>query len=339
MRNQVTLKDIAAILGVSASTVSKSLNDSHEISQETKNNVLRVARSLNYVPNDIARSLKSSATKRIGVILPTIESDFFAKIIRAIEDEATKRNYKILISLSNDTIEKEKEAVSILLNGSVDGIIISLSQETQDSQEYSHLKNFSERRLPVVMFDRVCHEIECDKITIDDFEATREATLHLYEKGCKNICFLSTISQTSVGQLRKEGYIRALEELNKESENLIIEIPNYDQFNPILKKYLKEHNIDAIITSDQLSAICTLKIVQENGFNIPNDISVIGFTDGTIPKYTIPSLSIINQNEGQMGKQAFDTLISRIENMNAEVPKEFTHEILKTDFIKRQSSL
>ncbi|WP_075342985.1 LacI family DNA-binding transcriptional regulator [Tenacibaculum agarivorans] len=338
MSNQVTLKDIAAILNVSTSTVSKALSDSHEISQETKNNVVRVARSLNYVPNDIARSLKSNATKRIGVILPNIESDFFAKVIRAIEDEATKKNYKILISLSNDTIEKEIEGVSILLNGSVDGIIISLSQETQDSQEYSHLKNFNQKKLPVVMFDRVCDEIECDKITIDDFGATKEATIHLHQRGCKNIAFLSTISQTSVGKLRVEGYLKTLEELGVEN-SLVIKVPSYDKFDAILKDHLNNYTIDAIITSDQLSAICALKIIQENGFNIPKDISVIGFTDGIIPKYTTPSLSIINQNEEQMGKQAFDTLIHRIETINAETPENFTHKILKTDFIKRQSTL
>ncbi|WP_299624939.1 LacI family DNA-binding transcriptional regulator [uncultured Tenacibaculum sp.] len=337
MSNQVTLKDIAKILNVSASTVSKALNDSHEISQQTKDNVISVAKSLNYIPNDIARSLKSNATKRIGVILPNIESDFFAKVIRAIEDEATKRNYKILIILSNDTIEKEIEGVSILLNGSVDGVIISLAQETEDLQEFSHLQNFKQRKLPVVMFDRVCYEIGCDKITIDDFEATYETTKYLHQQGCKNIAFLSTIYQTSVGKLRKEGYVKANEDLKIE-ENLVIEIPKYKKFNSILKSHLKKHSIDAIITSDQLSAICTLKVIQENGFRIPKDISVVGFTDGLVPQYTIPSLSIIDQNEEKIGKLALNTLINRIEN-TSDKSVDFSHEILKTNLIKRQSSL
>ncbi len=338
MSNQVTLKDIAKILKVSTSTVSKALNDSHEISDYTKNNVLRIAKSLNYVPNDVARSLKSNATKRIGVVLPNIESDFFAKVIRAIEEEAAKKNYKILISLSNDLLEKEIEGVSILFNGSVDGIIISLSQETEDLQEYSHLKNFSQRKLPVVMFDRVCNEIECDKITIDDFEATCAATKYLHKKGCKNIAFLSTIFQTSVSKLRKDGYLKTLKELELEN-NLIIEIPNYNEFDTMLIQYLKNNTIDAIITSDQLSAICALKVIQENGFNVPKDISVIGFTDGIIPQYTTPSLSIISQNEEEMGKKALNTLIQRIEEGNTETPKTFTHTVLKANLIKRQSSL
>ncbi len=335
MHNQVTLKDIANILNVSVSTVSKAMNDSFEISEKTKNNVLKIAKSLNYIPNDSARSLKSNTTKRIGVILPNIESDFFAKVIRAIENEAARKNYKVIICLSNDTIKKEVEGVSILLNGSVDGIIISLSQETQDSEQYTHLESFNENKLPVVMFDRVCDEINCDKITIDDFEATCEATKYLNKTGCKNIAFLSTIYQTSVGKLRKEGYLKTLEELEIK-ENLIIEIPSYNKFDSILKSFLKKNKIDALITADQLSAICSLKIIQDSGFSIPKDISVIGFTDGLIPSYTIPSLSIISQNEEQMGKQAFTTLIDRIENKNKV--KVSTNKVLKTDLIKRQST-
>lgn len=337
MHNQVTLKDIANILNVSVSTVSKALNDSYEISDQTKNNVLKVVKSLNYIPNDSARSLKSNTTKRIGVILPNIESDFFAKVIRAIENEAAKQNYKVIICLSNDTIKKEVEGVSILLNGSVDGIIISLSQETQDSEQYTHLENFNKNKLPIVMFDRVCNEIDCDKITIDDFKATCEATKYLYSTGCKNIAFLSTIHQTSVGKLREKGYLKTLKELGIET-NLIINISNYNEFDNTLKSYLKSHNIDAIITADQLSAICSLKIVQDCGFSIPKDISIIGFTDGLIPSYTIPSLSIISQNEEQMGKQAFTTLIDRIDNKNSTNTSPPTLKILKTDLIKRQST-
>lgn len=337
MHNQVTLKDIANILNVSISTVSKALNDSYEISEQTKNNVLKVVKSLNYIPNDSARSLKSSTTKRIGVILPNIESAFFAKVIKAIESEAAKKNYKVIICLSNDTIKKEVEGISILLNGSVDGIIISLSQETQDSQQYTHLDNFNKSKLPVVMFDRVCDKIDCDKITIDDFKATCEATKYLHKTGCKNIAFLSTIHQTSVGKSRKEGYLKALKEL-KINDNLIIEIPNYDQFDYVLKTFLKNNKIDALITADQLSAICSLKIIQDSGFSIPKDISVIGFTDGLILNYTTPSLSIISQNEEQMGKKAFTTLIDRIENKNSKNTSSLTHTILKTNLIKRQST-
>lgn len=337
MHNQVTLKDIANILNVSISTVSKALNDSYEISDQTKNNVLKIVESLNYIPNDSARSLKSNTTKRIGVIIPNIESDFFAKVIRAIENEAAKKNYKVIICLSNDTIKKEIEGVSVLLNGSVDGIIISLSQETQDLQQYTHLKNFNKNKLPIVMFDRVCNEIDCDKITIDDYEATCKATEYLYSTGCKNIAFLSTIYQTSVGELRKKGYLQTLNTF-KTATSLIINIPNYDVFDTTLKRFLEDTKIDAIIAADQLSAICTLKVVQECDYSIPKDISVIGFTDGLIPSYTIPSLSIINQNEEQMGIQAFTTLINRIAHKNDTNTAPPILEVLKTDLIKRQST-
>ncbi len=334
MSNQITLKDIAKTLNVSVSTVSKALNNSYEISAETSKKVRELAASLNYIPNDVARSLKSNTTKRIGVVVPNVLDDFFAKIIHAIEFEASKLDYKLIICLSNDALLKEAESVSFLLNGSVDGLLLSLSKETQNQNDFSHFEALTKRKFPLVMFDRICEEVICDKITVNDFDAAYSAVKYLVQTNCKNIAFLSTITNTSVSELRTNGYCKALEEESLNSP-ILINIPDYSNFEKILIKSLKNKTVDAIIAADQFSAICAINIIQKKGLMVPDDISVIGFTDGLIPKYTLPSLTTINQKAEDMGKLAFKTLIKRI---NSKKEKEVTHQVIKTNLIKRNST-
>ncbi len=333
MKSNVTLKDIAKTLNLSTSTVSKALNNSYEISVKTTNKVKELASKLNYIPNDVARSLKSNITKRIGVIVPNVQDDFFAKVIHAIEREANKLNYKLIICLSNDVLSKEADSVSFLMNGSVDGVLISLAEETQNKNNFDHFKNLRHRNFPLVMFDRVSEEIICDKITVNDFEATYDAVKYLVKTNCKNIAFLSTIANTSVGALRTKGYCKAIEDELSASPNLI-NITDYNEFEEKLIKALQQHKIDALITADQLSAICAINIIQKKGLHVPNDIAVIGFTDGAIPKYTLPSLTTINQKPEEMGKLAFKTLMKRIHNND----KKIKNIVIETELVKRAST-
>ncbi|TCI90394.1 LacI family DNA-binding transcriptional regulator [Tenacibaculum sp. M341] len=333
MKSNVTLKDIAKTLNLSTSTVSKALNNSYEISVKTTNKVKELASKLNYIPNDVARSLKSNITKRIGVIVPNVQDDFFAKVIHAIELEANKLNYKLIICLSNDVLSKEADSVSFLMNGSVDGVLISLAEETQNKNNFDHFKSLGHRNFPLVMFDRVSEEIICDKITVNDFEATYDAVKYLVKTNCKNIAFLSTIANTSVGALRTKGYCKAIEDELSASPNLI-NITDYNEFEGKLIKALQQHKIDALITADQLSAICAINIIQKKGLHVPNDIAVIGFTDGAIPKYTLPSLTTINQKPEEMGKLAFKTLMKRIHNND----KKIKNIVIETELVKRAST-
>ncbi len=334
MKKETTLKDIANMLNVSISTVSKSLNDSDEISPKTVKRIKEYAASVNYVPNDIARSLKTRKTRRIGVIVPNILDDFFGKVIHAIELEANKQDYKLVVCLSIENIKREEESILDLLKGTVDGLILSLSKQTQDLKKFSHLKEIEERQFPLVMFDRICKEVSCDKVTINDFEAGYNATSHLINTKCSNIAFLSTISQTSVSESRKKGYCKALKDNN--FNNLqIINIPNYEDFESILSNNLDKNKIDGILAADQFSAVCAMNIIQKRGLNVPVDISVIGFTDSLLAKHTLPSLTTVSQNAEEMGKLAIKTLIDRIES---EEDYGLNHQVIKTELIIRNST-
>jgi LacI family transcriptional regulator len=268
------------------------------------------------------------------VIVPNVLDDYFAKVIHAIELEASKNNYKLVICLSNDNLQKETESIALLLNGTVDGILLSLSKETQNFKSYKHFDSILNRQFPMVMFDRITEDVICDKITVNDFEASYEATAYLYHTKCKKIAFLSTIAQTSVSKLRKNGYCQALKDFAL-NHPIIINISNYNDFDTILEHALKTNEIDAIIAADQFSAVCTLYIIQKNNIKVPEDISVIGFTDSLLAKYTLPALTTISQNAEVVGRVALRTLLERIENVDDDPP---SHRVIKTELIVRNST-
>ena len=333
MEKKCTLKDLAKILNLAVSTVSKAINNSPEISKLTKIKVQNTAKLYNYTPNKSAQNLKSNKTKTIGVIVPDLLSHFFAMAIHGIETEADAKGYKIIICLSNESREKESESIKTLINGSVDGLIISLSKETQISGDYGHFEEALKYNFPIVLFDRTFEQMICDKISINDQLAAKEATEHLLKTGCQNIIFLSTISGTSVGEKRKMGYLDGLK--NTGIQSCILNIENYNSFEKLLLQQLRDIKVDGIVAADELSAISTIKYALKNSFKIPEDISVIGFTNGVLAENYVPSLTVVDQQATEQGIIATNTLIKRLESEN---PIEPTHHTLKTSIIQRKST-
>jgi len=287
----------------------------------------------NYTPNKSAQNLKSKKTKTIGVIVPDLLSHFFAMAIHGIENKANSKGYKIIICLSNESREKESESIKTMINGSVDGLIISLSKETQITGDYGHFKEALKYNFPIVLFDRTFESMICDKISINDQLAAKEATEHLLKTGSQNIIFLSTISGTSVGEKRKMGYMDGLK--NTGIQSCILNIENYNSFEELLLKQIQNIKVDGIVAADELSAISTIKYALKNSFKIPEDISVIGFTNGVLAENYVPSLTVVDQQAEEQGIIAASTLIKRLER---KIPDEPVHHILKTSIIQRQST-
>ena len=172
----VTIKDIAKALGLSTSTVSRALRDSHEISAETKQLVLDCAEKLNYRPNPIALSLKEKRSRSIGVVVCEIANNFFSQIINGIESIAYDRGYNVIISQSHESYEREVMDLHYLSSRSVDGLLISVSTETNDT---SHIRALHEKGLPIVLFDRIADEIKTHTVVSDNFQGAYDATEHL----------------------------------------------------------------------------------------------------------------------------------------------------------------
>jgi LacI family transcriptional regulator len=337
MQTKATLKNIAKELGVSVSTVSKALNNSDEISEITKKKVKEYAKLKNYKPNLTALNLKNQSTKTIGVVLPNILNSFFAKVFSGIEKVAETKGYNVITCISNESIEKEIHVMDMLSNGTIDGFIVSVSEEAQKLQNFDHFKSIIKDGIPMVMFDRIADEVNCDKIIVDDFESAINATNHLINTGCKKIALCSSIDNISVGKLRAKGYLKALENNKMTSNNeIIILTDNEDDFDEKLKKLLDNQKIDAIFALDEHTAVTAMKMCLKKGFAIPKDLQIIGFADGLWSRRMTPSLSTISQHGPEIGEAAAHLLIANLEAKNQEWKPQT--QTIKTELRYRDST-
>ena len=304
---RLTIKDIAKEFNVSISTVSKALNNSYEISISTKEKIQKFAKENNYKPNFNALSLKNRQTKTIGIIIPNMLNYFFAQVFKGIEKVANDRGYKIISCISNESYTKEVETIEMLSNGIIDGFILSLAEETILKNDFSHLKEMINNNTPIVMFDRVADDIDCDKVITDDFIGTVNTVNHLVKTGSKNIAFISTISKLKIGEKRKHGYLKGLEENNiTVNRNLIIDIleDDYKEYENILTPIFDNNTIDAVIATDESSAIAAMKVAIKKGFKVPQNFSVISFSNGILARHSSPKMTTISQHGEIMGATA-----------------------------------
>lgn len=339
MKVKATLKQIAKELGVSVSTVSKALSDSPEISESTKVKIKEFAALKNYKPNSIAKNLKNQRTNTLGIIIPNILNPFFAKVFSGIEKRALERGYNVITGISNESQKKEEMMMEMLNNGTIDGFIISLAEETQSEKKYAHIKDILNSGTPIVMFDRVADEIKCDKVIVDDFDSAFDATNHLINIGCRKIALLSTIDNLSVGKLRLEGFKKAIESRNQTvDEELIILENDIDVFETKLKDLLCSNKIDAIFALNEVASTVAFKLVLKKGFKIPEDINIIGFADGVWSKRLTPSLSTVSQHAPEIGENAANLLIDRLEDKSDNEIPEYKTIVIKTELRQREST-
>ena len=318
MKQKITIKTIAKELGVSTSTVSKALRDSHEISIDTKDKIKAYAAMFNYKPNSLALQLRNQKTKLIGVILPRIVHHFFSTVIKGIEQGASEKGYHIMVCFSNESYKKEVENLKVLSNGSVDGLIVSIAKETLETKDFTHFKDLVNEEIPLVLFDRVVDEILCDKVVVDDVGAGYKATKYLLNQNSLKIALITTPEHVNVGTLRRQGYERALSEKGiSVNKKLIIEVEEKENIKAQIERVF-DQDIDAVFAVNEIYAATAMRIAKEKGYKVPQEFSVIGFTDGLISEYSSPSITTIAQHGLVMGKQAVELLIERIEK-EAEV--------------------
>ncbi|HUH48038.1 MAG TPA: LacI family DNA-binding transcriptional regulator [Arenibacter sp.] len=338
MKPKITIKDIARELDLSPSTVSRALNDHPEISGETRKKVKAFADLYNYRPNMLGQKLRNNKTMVIGIIIPEIVHHFFSRVISGIEEIANGRDYNVMICLSNESYEKEKLNVQMLANGSVDGILASISKETLEKGDFDHFKELKDYNIPLVLFDRVCEEIQCDKVIVDDFGGGYSATKHLADIGCKRIAILSTPDYVNVGAKRTVGYKKALEDSNMEVEQeLIFKVDDKSAVTDQISRFMSSDvKFDGILGVNEIYAAIAIKIAREKGIDVPNDLAVVGFTDGLISLFCTPTLSTVKQHGMTIGQQAAELLLDRIQNK--EKNKPFEQKVISTDLLIRKSS-
>jgi len=332
---QVTIKDIARELGISPSTVSKALKNHPDISVETRKRVGDLAKKLKYKPNAIALSLRSARTKTLGLVIPETVHHFFSSVISGIEDVAYDAGYNIMIFQSNESFNREVIATTALLDARVEGILISLSRETRN---YDHLNNILNNGVPMVMFDRVCDDIKTDKVTVDDFEGAYNAVSHLIKAGCKRIAHLAGPPGLRITDLRRNGYLEALKDNRMEFDrDLVVYCDNFNQAQIRTKQLMNRINPpDAVFTVNDFTATGVIKSLHEMKIRIPEEVSVLGFSNGLISQVTHPTLSTVDQHAYRMGQVSVELLLDRLMNTGSEQP--FIHQVLKTELIIREST-
>ena len=333
-KERVTIKDIARELGISPSTVSKALKGHPDISSETKRAVRELVEKWNYKPDPIALSLKGGHGRTIGVIVPEIVHYFFSTVISGIEDIAYDSGYNVMFCQSNELYEREVKAVETLMSSRVDGILVSISKHTAD---YDHFRKIMKSGIPLVFFDRICAELDTDRVIVDDEQGAFDAVDHLIKTGCRNIVHLSAPRNLVIGRKRIEGFIRAHRENNMPvPEENIIKCDTAEEARVVVPGLLKRNPVpDGIFAVNDLTAAEAMKIIKLNGIRVPDDISIVGFSSDLISDLTDPTLTSVQQHGYIVGKEAVSILINNLENRK-ETP--FQTKVIKTELVVKGST-
>jgi LacI family transcriptional regulator len=341
MNNSITLKDIAKALNLSISTISKSLNDSYEISIETKKRVIEFSKANHYSPNRLAKGLKEGKSRSIGVVVCSLENNFVAQMLDGIDKYSTDKNYQIIIMQSKESHEQESACLALLYAGGVDGILISPACENID---FSYLVSLQKQGLPIVLFDRLSDDIQTHKVGSNNFTGAYEATAHLISQGFTTIAHLNTNTKLSIATDRLNGYKKALEDNNISFRPELLRSCDYtdsqklaDDLEAALNFYMElEDRPDAIFTAtDQITTKC-LAILTKLGYSIPEDIAIIGFTNTDLAEALNPSLSTVYQPAFQIGELAARKLIELIERKHDDF--DFETIMLPTEVHVRSST-
>lgn len=336
MFEPVTIKDIAKALGLSTSTVSRALRDTHEISAATKKIVLAYAKEINYHPNPIALSLKERRSKSIGVVVSEVANSYFSQAINGIESIAYDRGYHVIISQTHESYDREVINVQHLASRSVDGLLVSLSSETTD---ISHLTSLHERGLPIVFFDRVADEIDTHKVTANNEKGAYQATNHLINQGYKKIAHLTSSDHLSISIERLSGYEAALRDSGLPIHSEYIKHclhggMMYEETEKAIKELmaLKEKPDAIFVAGDRLSMGC-LSVLQNLKISVPHDIAIVGFSNSDVLDLFNPPLTSVRQPAFEMGQLATEMLLQLIE---AKYPvEEFEKRVLATELCVR----
>ena len=335
MKAHITIRDIAKRLNVSVSTVSRALSNHPAINKDTKRLVVEMAKELNYQPNSVAQNFRMSKTFNLGIIVPDLVTHFFSATISGMQSVATRAGYNVMICQSNESFETEVKNVNTLVSSRVDGIMMSLSKETTT---YDHIQAIHERGMPIVLFDRICEDIDISKVTVDDHDGAYNATDHLLKSGYQRIAHISGPEKLSISKRRMQGYIDAL------AANNIAIREDYIVNSTLEKEDIKTKALelldlpkppDAIFAINDPTAVQVMLLLKEKKIKMPEEMGIIGFNNEPVSGLIEPSLSTVEQPAYQIGMLAAKQLIDQIDHPDDFIPQKTE---LKTRLVIRDSS-
>lgn len=334
--NKITIYDIAQALGLSASTVSRALQNNPLINEETRTKVQDAAANMGYVPNWIASSLRKKRSNILGLIVPRTSMYFQSTAISGIQHEAHKYGFSIVIGQSDETVAMEKELAHTFFSLRVDGLLASASMFTTN---IDHFSPFIKNNIPLVFYDRVPLDFPGYSITGDDFKGGFLATEHLIKQGCKKIAHFSGQLTCNLYQQRLEGYKAALAKYKIPYDESLLYIHNLtlDAGGEAARQILASDNLpDGLFAANDSSAVAFIQEARKAGIDIPGKIKVVGYSNDLSSRIISPSLTTIEQSGYKMGEKAVETLVQLInKEEKIKIVKNYVFEV---ELIQRESS-
>ena len=338
MKKKTTIYDIAQALNITAATVSRALNGNAKISEATRLLVTEMAKKMNYEQNKLAQALKSGKSYNVGVIVPRIDSSFFASVIRGIEEELYPKGYHVIICQTHDQEELEIGNINSLLNAQVDGILMSISNSKVEN--YDTFNNLVKKNVPLIFFDRKKDMENVSSVTIDDFQGAYLATKHLIEQGGKRIAHLSNNRKLEIFKNRYLGYKQAILDSGLDfDESLVIEtMSKVLEGRKATNKLLTMQNPpDAIFSASDFTALGAIQEIKSHGLRIPEDVSVAGFSNEPFTRFMELSITSVDQSPMEMGKITAQVFLEEVNN--SKKIKSQKQVVLTPELIVRQSSM
>lgn len=311
----ITIKDIAKELSVSVATVSRALSGDKNIRRETKEKILEMAERLGYMPNPVALNLKSMRANTIGVIVPEMDTPFYARIIDGMQNVLYKKGLKVIIAQSGEDFEREKENLRLMERFMVDGIIIGICHKDKNKSEFQRLIT---KGIPLVFYDRIPIGIDVSKVIADDYIKTSFLMEHLIRKGIREIAHIKAPDYMESSSVRFRAYKDALEKFKiPYNEELVIESPGMHFEDGIrATKNLLEKNIPikAIFVYTDLVAVGVMHYLRSQNISIPQDIAVAGFSGTILSEMVYPALTTVDLPLIEMGERAAELILQKIDN-------------------------
>lgn len=335
-KGEVTIYDISKALNISASTVSRGLNNSPQVRKELKRKIMLTAQEMGYQHNKFAANLRQKRTRTLGVVIPRIDSHFMSTVISGMEKVANNAGYQLLISQSEESSTLEEANIQALFNSRVDGLLVSLSFETKNQDAF---KNVFRKDMPLVFFDRVFLCSNCVSVIIDNYSAGYEATKHLIDQGCVKIVHAGGSMNRNVYNERYRGYRQALTDNSIEYDDrmLILTDLSDNSGEVIIRQLLGNGTMpDGIFTANDTSAVSLICELKKKGYRVPDDVAVVGFNDDPVSRIVEPNLTTVHYPGRAMGEVAASTMIRILEGTQYEKVNSI---ILSHELIVRESSI
>ncbi len=308
---RASITDLAKMLGLSPSTISRALSDHNDVSEATKQRVRQLAEELHYQPNQLAAALRRGRSNALGVLVPHITGHFFPQVVHGIATEAAKLGFNVMICQSNEDVRQEQKNIDLLMNSQVEGILVSLANTTHD---IGHFEAVRQQNIPLVFFDRVVEDFRGSNVSsvmVDDYQGAYQVVAHLIEQGCTRIAHFTGPLHLNIHKNRHQGYRDALRAHGMAiDDDLIV----YCELSPkggaqAMRQLLKlPQRPDGVFASNDLAAVGAMQVAKAQRLRVPQDVAIVGFSNEAFASLTEPMLSSVDQRCEQMGKTAVQLL-------------------------------